>query len=42
MNVKPTTQNINENICEEDLSIVIDELINLIFKDLNKKETKIM
>src|SRR6266542_4946155 len=31
-----TTQNINECIFEEDLSIVIDELINLIFKDLNK------
>src|SRR6266498_1211993 len=34
--IEPTTQNINENICEEDLSIVVDELINLTFKDLNK------
>ncbi|EXX56806.1 uncharacterized protein OCT59_023599 [Rhizophagus irregularis] len=34
--IKPTIQNIHENIFEEDLSIVIDELINLIFKELNE------
>ncbi|GBC20507.2 kinase-like domain-containing protein [Rhizophagus irregularis DAOM 181602=DAOM 197198] len=33
--IKPTTQNINESIYEEDLSIVVDELINITFKDLN-------
>ncbi|GBC20483.2 kinase-like domain-containing protein [Rhizophagus irregularis DAOM 181602=DAOM 197198] len=34
--IKPTTQNINKNIYEEDLSIMIDELIELIFNSLNK------
>src|SRR6185436_19413336 len=34
--IKPTIQNINENIYEEDLSIVVDELINLTFNDLSK------
>ncbi|RGB29655.1 hypothetical protein C1646_766345 [Rhizophagus diaphanus] len=34
--VEPTTQNINKNICEENLSIVIDELVNLYFKMANE------
>ncbi|GBC06388.1 hypothetical protein RclHR1_00680032 [Rhizophagus clarus] len=34
--IEPTAKNINENIFEEDLGIVIDELVNLIFKELNK------
>ncbi|EXX54370.1 hypothetical protein RirG_234950 [Rhizophagus irregularis DAOM 197198w] len=34
--VEPTTQNINKNICEEDLSIVIDELVNFYFKMVNE------
>jgi TPR repeat protein len=34
--IEPITQNIHENIFEEDLSIVIDELVNLIFKGLNE------
>ncbi|GBB83537.1 hypothetical protein RclHR1_10230007 [Rhizophagus clarus] len=34
--INPTTQNINKSIYEEDLGIVVDELINLTFKDLNK------
>src|SRR4051812_2215115 len=46
MNIKeiePTTQNIHENIFEEDLSIIIDELVNLIFKELNEgKEEEII
>ncbi|GBC20506.2 kinase-like domain-containing protein [Rhizophagus irregularis DAOM 181602=DAOM 197198] len=39
MNVKemePTTLNIHENIFEEDLSIIIDELVDLYFRELNK------
>src|ERR1700733_13453445 len=39
MNVKeigPTTQDINENIFEEDLSTIIDELGDLYFKETNK------
>ncbi|EXX57134.1 uncharacterized protein OCT59_024735 [Rhizophagus irregularis] len=39
MNIKetePTIQNINRAIFEEDLSIVIDELINLYFEEVNK------
>ncbi|GBB95561.1 hypothetical protein RclHR1_25630002 [Rhizophagus clarus] len=32
---EPTTQNINKNIFEEDLSILIDESVNLIFNELN-------
>ncbi|RIA89714.1 hypothetical protein C1645_185166 [Glomus cerebriforme] len=40
--IEPTTQNLNENIFEEDLSIVIDELVDLYFKELNKgKEEKV-
>ncbi|GBB84146.1 hypothetical protein RclHR1_01080002 [Rhizophagus clarus] len=35
--IEPTTKNINKDIFEGDLSIVIDELVNLIFKKLNKK-----
>ncbi|EXX72087.1 uncharacterized protein OCT59_023608 [Rhizophagus irregularis] len=34
--IEPITQNIHENIFEEDLSIIIDEMINLIFKGLNE------
>jgi TPR repeat protein len=39
MNIKeigPTTGNINKNIFEGDLNIVIDELVNIIFKGLNE------
>ena len=39
MNIKemePTTQNIHKNIFEEDFSILIDELVNLYFKELNE------
>ncbi|GBB83538.1 hypothetical protein RclHR1_10230008 [Rhizophagus clarus] len=39
MNIKeiePTTQNIHENIFEEDLSILVDEMVELDFKELNK------
>ena len=40
--VNPTTLNINVNIFEEDLSIVIDELLRITFKDLNeRKEEKV-
>jgi TPR repeat protein len=46
MNIKeiePTTQkNIHENIFEEELNIVIDELVNIYFKELNEgKERKV-
>src|SRR5438034_1386367 len=34
--IEPTTQNINENIFEEDLIIVIDELVNLNFGEINE------
>jgi TPR repeat protein len=34
--IEPTTKNINEHIFEEDLSIVVDELVNLILKKLNE------
>ncbi|EXX50443.1 kinase-like domain-containing protein, partial [Rhizophagus irregularis DAOM 181602=DAOM 197198] len=34
--IEPTTQNINKSIFEEDLSIIIDELVNLYFKELNE------
>ncbi|GBC10323.1 hypothetical protein RclHR1_09520008 [Rhizophagus clarus] len=34
--INPTTQNINESIFEEDLSIIVDELINLNLNYLNK------
>ncbi|UZO03028.1 uncharacterized protein OCT59_023441 [Rhizophagus irregularis] len=39
MNIKeiePTTNNIKENIFEEDLNIIIDELVNFIFKEVNE------
>ncbi|CAB4473927.1 unnamed protein product [Rhizophagus irregularis] len=40
--IGPTTQNINEIIFEQDLSIIIDELVNLILTNLNKgKEEKV-
>src|SRR5436305_1849918 len=40
--IEPTTQDINETIFEEDLSIIIDELVNLYFEELNKgREEKI-
>jgi hypothetical protein len=32
----PTTQNIHKFIFEEDLSFIIDEVVNLIFKELNE------
>src|SRR5438034_10142963 len=34
--IEPTTQNINKSIFEEELSIVVDELIDLIFKEVNE------
>ncbi|EXX76058.1 uncharacterized protein OCT59_023650 [Rhizophagus irregularis] len=43
MNIKeiePTTKNINKNIFEEDLTIVIDELVNHIFKEINEGKDK--
>ncbi|GES90997.1 kinase-like domain-containing protein [Rhizophagus clarus] len=40
--IEPTTKNINKDIFEGDLSIVIDELVNLIFKKLNKKLNEII
>ncbi|GES91151.1 kinase-like domain-containing protein [Rhizophagus clarus] len=41
--IEPTThQSINENILEEDLSIIVDELIELIFMNFNKgKEERV-
>jgi TPR repeat protein len=46
MNIKeiePMTQQcINENIFEEDLSIVIDELLNIYFKELNEEKERIV
>ncbi|GBC06362.1 hypothetical protein RclHR1_00680006 [Rhizophagus clarus] len=41
--IEPTTQkNIHENIFEEDLSVVIDEIINTYFEELNEgKERKV-
>src|SRR5262249_30189716 len=33
---EPTIQHINETIFEEDFSIVIDELVNLYFEEVNK------
>jgi TPR repeat protein len=45
MNIKeiePTTKNINEYIFEEDLSIVIDELVNLIFNKLNEGKDELI
>ena len=34
--IEPTSKNINKYIFEGDLSIITDELVNLIFKELNK------
>src|SRR6266536_3064794 len=34
--IGPTTQDIKEIICEDDLNIVINELINLYFEEVNK------
>ncbi|GBC10324.1 hypothetical protein RclHR1_09520009 [Rhizophagus clarus] len=34
--IEPTIQNIHENIFEEDLSIVIDNLVNFYFKEINE------
>ncbi|PKY24452.1 HCP-like protein [Rhizophagus irregularis] len=34
--IEPTTQNINENFFEEDLSIVIDDLVDFNFKEVNE------
>jgi TPR repeat protein len=40
--IEPTIQNINENIYEEDLSIIVNELINLYFKEVNEgKEERV-
>ncbi|UZO03006.1 uncharacterized protein OCT59_023419 [Rhizophagus irregularis] len=40
--MKPTTQDIKENIFEEDLCIVVDELVNLYFEETNKgKEARV-
>ncbi|GES87994.1 kinase-like domain-containing protein [Rhizophagus clarus] len=36
MEIEPITQNINESIFEEDLGIVIDDLVNLYFKEINE------
>src|SRR5438034_10046669 len=38
--IGPTTQDINETIFEEDLSIIIDELVDLNFEGLNKGKEK--
>src|SRR3954468_21360458 len=34
--IKPTTKNISECVYEGDLSIVTDEIVNLIFKKVNE------
>ncbi|GES91122.1 kinase-like domain-containing protein [Rhizophagus clarus] len=34
--IEPSIQNINKNIFEEDLSILVDELVDLIFKAVNE------
>src|SRR5579862_2326286 len=34
--IEPTTKNVNEYIYEEDFSIVTDELVNFIFKEINE------
>ncbi|CAB4404739.1 unnamed protein product [Rhizophagus irregularis] len=34
--IEPTTQDIKENILEEDLIIVVDKLVNLYFEEINK------
>jgi TPR repeat protein len=42
LEIEPTTQNIKENIFEEDLSIVVDKLVNLYFEETNKgKEERV-
>ncbi|GBB84239.1 hypothetical protein RclHR1_10860009 [Rhizophagus clarus] len=38
--IEPTIQNIHENIFEEVLSIVIDSLVNLYFKEVNEGKDK--
>ena len=40
--IEPTTKNINKHIFEGDLSIVIDELVNLIFKGLNEGKNEVV
>jgi TPR repeat protein len=40
--IGPTTKNIHENIFEEDLSIVIDELFKLYFKEVNEGREEII
>jgi TPR repeat protein len=36
LEIEPTTQNIEETIFEEDLSILVDKLVNLYFEETNK------
>ncbi|EXX58389.1 Skt5p [Rhizophagus irregularis DAOM 197198w] len=38
--IEPTTENINEYVFEGDLNIVINELVNLIFKEINEGKSK--
>ncbi|RGB36180.1 hypothetical protein C1646_814177 [Rhizophagus diaphanus] len=38
--IGPTIQNIHENIFEEDLSIVVDDLVNFYFKEVNEGKDK--
>src|SRR6266542_3972597 len=38
--IGPTTQDINENIFEEDLSGVVDELVNFYFEEVNKGKVR--
>ncbi|GBB84158.1 hypothetical protein RclHR1_01080014 [Rhizophagus clarus] len=38
--IEPTTKNINEYVFEGDLNIIIDELINLILKEMNEGKSK--
>lgn len=41
--VEPSIQDINENIFVEDLTFIVDELVNLIIKEINEeKEYKII
>src|SRR5579864_671485 len=42
MEIEPTTQYINENIFEEDLTIVVGELVNFIFDMINEGKEKIV
>ncbi|EXX55299.1 uncharacterized protein OCT59_023586 [Rhizophagus irregularis] len=39
---QPTTQNINEIIFEEELGIVVDNLVNLCFKEINEGKEEIV